>query len=168
MVGNTNSNPPGPIIVNGQSRTGSTGRFIFITLFSSRCTALPAFFNSLNKLRKYVGEKLFSCTKSSLFVDFSLSDFTKHWWGLLLFQYRQQVLSVFARFSTPFHSHFAFEIFSILYLGSRKMHVKVQASWRVSCCSKHYSVSHLVTIDSNCQSSVGRQSQQLNIPVIPI
>jgi hypothetical protein len=74
-VGSTNSKPPGLIIVNGQSRIGSTGRFIFITLFSTSFRVLPPFFTSLHKLRIYVGEKLFSCTKSALFVDFSLSDF---------------------------------------------------------------------------------------------
>ncbi len=61
--------------MNGQSRTGRIGQFILITLFSSRCTALPPFFTSLNNVRKYVREKLFSYTKSALFVDFSLSDF---------------------------------------------------------------------------------------------
>jgi len=138
-VGTTNSKPPGSIIVNGQSRTGSTGRFIFITLFSSRCTALPPFFTSLNKLR---GEKLFSCTKSTLFVDFSLADFNvkchrlstdgdalgKYWQDFPLLSIVTLLLG-FSAFCT---------------LGLEKKHVKVQASWRVSCCRKNYGVSHLV------------------------
>jgi hypothetical protein len=45
-VGTTSSKPPGPIIMLGQSKTGRSSQFIFITLFSSRCTGLLAPFNS--------------------------------------------------------------------------------------------------------------------------
>jgi hypothetical protein len=39
-VGTTHSKQPGPIIMFGQSKAGSTDQIIFITLFSSMCTAL--------------------------------------------------------------------------------------------------------------------------------
>ncbi len=42
-MGTTNSKPPGPIVMIGQSKTGSSSQIIFITLFSSRCTALLRF-----------------------------------------------------------------------------------------------------------------------------
>jgi hypothetical protein len=39
----TNSDPPGPIIMIGQSKTGSSNEIILITLFSRSCTALLCF-----------------------------------------------------------------------------------------------------------------------------
>jgi hypothetical protein len=93
---------------------------------------LPPFFTSLNKLRKCVGEKLFSCTKSALFVDFSLPDFNAKCHILstagdaLISVYVASAFSIGKIFSTPFHGHFAFGIFGTLYPGSRKTHVKVQ------------------------------------------
>ncbi len=161
-MGTTESKPPGPIIVNGQSRSGSTGRFIFITLFFNMCTSLAPFFTSLNKLRIYVGEKLFSCTKSALFPDFSLSDFNVK--CHILSTGGNALISVcIGRKSFQYWQDFPLLSMVTLLLGftafcilGQLMHVKVQASWRVSCCSKHYRVSHLVTIHSNCQGSVGR------------
>jgi hypothetical protein len=43
IVGTTNSKPPGPIIRIRRSKTGGSNQIIFITLFSSRCTALLCF-----------------------------------------------------------------------------------------------------------------------------
>jgi hypothetical protein len=53
----SNSKPLGSIIIIiGQSKTWSTSHIISITLFSTG-SLLAAFFSSLSKLTKYVGEK---------------------------------------------------------------------------------------------------------------
>ncbi len=74
-MGNTNSNPPGPIIVNGQSRTGRTGRFIFSTLSLAGAQLchplLPAWIRWENLQEK----NYFPEPNRALFVDFSLSKF---------------------------------------------------------------------------------------------
>jgi hypothetical protein len=65
-VGITNSKPFGPIIVIGESKTGSNSHIIFITLFSSKQkhSFVAVLFNQpLSKLSKYAREKPFSRAK---------------------------------------------------------------------------------------------------------
>jgi hypothetical protein len=55
----TNSKPPGPIIMIGQSQTGSGSQIIFITLFFWQGLDFAVPFTSLSKLCKNVGPKPF-------------------------------------------------------------------------------------------------------------
>jgi len=67
-VGTTNSKPPRPIIMIGQSKTGSSSHVIFITLFSSRrCISLllrP--FTSLSKTQHLRKSKNLSSSDSNV------------------------------------------------------------------------------------------------------
>ncbi len=58
--GTTNSKPPGRIIMIDQSKTGGSSHIIFITLFSSKCTALLCFLPASANWAKYAGEEPFS------------------------------------------------------------------------------------------------------------
>jgi hypothetical protein len=55
----TNSKPPGPVIMIGQSQTGSGSQIIFITLFFCQGLVFAVPFTSLSKLCKNVGPKPF-------------------------------------------------------------------------------------------------------------
>jgi hypothetical protein len=69
----TNSKPPGPIIMIGQSETGSSSQIIFITLFSGRYTT------SLCLFKQTVQQKCLAKTillsQTSVFGLFSSSNF---------------------------------------------------------------------------------------------
>jgi hypothetical protein len=54
----TNSKPPGPIVMIGQSETGSSNQIIFITLFSSSCTALLCLFPTLASVQTCRGKTI--------------------------------------------------------------------------------------------------------------
>ncbi len=54
----TNSKPPGPIVMIGQSETGRSNQIIFITLFSCRCTALLGLFPTLASVETCRGKPI--------------------------------------------------------------------------------------------------------------
>ncbi len=70
----TNSKPPGPIIVIGQSETMSSYHIISIILFSSRCTALLCPLPASTHYAKNARSKPFSWAKPTYF-DSSSSNF---------------------------------------------------------------------------------------------
>ncbi len=70
----TNSKPPGPIIMIGQSQTGNGSQIIFISLFVWQGLDFAMPFTSLSKLCKNVGPKPFRWANPACF-DFSSSNF---------------------------------------------------------------------------------------------
>ncbi len=76
--GTTNSKPPGPNIMIDQSKTGSSSRIIFITLFSSRCTALLCFLPASANWANTQEKTHFPELNKPAYVDFSSSKFIVH------------------------------------------------------------------------------------------
>jgi hypothetical protein len=73
----TNSKPPTPIIIFGQSEKQSVYHQVnlFITFFPGRCTALIAFFEPQQTVQICLLKKPFSPAKAACF-DFSSFNFT--------------------------------------------------------------------------------------------